>query len=167
MSDDFFEPRPSHAAQPSRTLVEGHEVIVWSGALDARQLAWLERVLPWERATQDILVDEALAYRVAFAVIRGLGDAGITGWEPYVTLTNSAKPNDWHFDRPKGRARHKLFVYVNAVPEGGTIFGRRAQHLVPNAPGAAVLFPIALEHRGQVHAPGHVKRVVGLRVHVG
>jgi len=81
-----------------------------------------------------------------------------------VTFHTDTKPIGWHYDKPKG-ATHKLLLYLNEVPSGGTLFSRHAPVLVKNRLGRAVLFPMHdLEHASETFDPRHRKYTLGLRL---
>jgi hypothetical protein len=93
----------------------------------------------------------------------GFPDMRPTG---HVTYTLGKRGIGWHFDGPRG-ASHKLVIYLNEVPSGGTLFGRSTESVrvrVENKVGRVVLFDIGLEHASESFSDRYTKYAVGLRL---
>lgn len=87
-----------------------------------------------------------------------------TGLGPHITMSNSTRPVTLHTDTDKGGNHWKMFVYLNEVPNGGTVFvDCKKEYLVENRRGSVVLFDIRLQHKGQPTQAPVPKYVLGFR----
>lgn len=82
-----------------------------------------------------------------------------------VTVTNSIKPVIKHTDCKYEDENYKLLIYLNEIPNGGTIFyNGRKSILVENKKNRLVIFDMSLPHESQSFT-GNVKKVaIGFRV---
>lgn len=73
------------------------------------------------------------------------------GLYPDVTITNSSKPIGKHQDRTTiTQAREKLLIYLNEVPNGGTVFFVDGEEvLIQNKVNRLVCFDIQLYHQSE------------------
>lgn len=141
---------------PIRHALPEGEVLVWPGALDEITRAELAATIPVEFVGGPHRAPR-LAGEILRLVLPHLAELPRLVWLEDVTYTTS--PLGWHRDVPS--ADHKLAVYLDSLPNGGTIFDR-ARQLAPATPaGTVVLFDLGLEHRSA--DPAAPKRVIGLR----
>lgn len=89
----------------------------------------------------------------------------ITKILPKVTITNSKKPVIRHTDCRYQDENYKLLIYLNDIPNGGTIFfENRKSILVENKKNRLVIFDMSLPHESQPFT-GEVKKLaIGFRV---
>lgn len=74
----------------------------------------------------------------------------ITKIAEYVTVTNNNAPIKKHKDKLIGSERYKIFIYLNDVDNGGTVFYiNDKEYLVENQMNRLVIFDMNLWHRGQ------------------
>lgn len=73
------------------------------------------------------------------------------GLYPDVTITNSSKPIGKHQDRTTiTQAREKLLIYLNEIPNGGTVFFVAGEEvLIQNKVNRLVCFDIQLYHQSE------------------
>jgi hypothetical protein len=85
-----------------------------------------------------------------------------------VTKTNSSKPVNKHLDKKIRNEKYKMFIYLNEVPNGGTIFFDGAdEQLVENKLNRLVIFNIGLYHKSQNFLVGDNtfnKKLIGFRL---
>lgn len=150
-------------------VVEGKHVYVWPSALTEAECAEVAARAPWTTAGPG----RENGYRVTdlpFAQwLAALCETRMPGAPPLewvldlVTLGKSDTPMHWHFDAVKPPSRWKLCLYLDDLPESGTVFSR-TERVQPRTPrGTIVLFDIRLEHCSAALPAGATKRVVGLR----
>ena len=84
---------------------------------------------------------------------------------PKVTITNSIKPVIKHTDCKYQDENYKLLIYLNDIPNGGTVFfdGRKSI-LVENKKNRLVIFDISLPHESQSFTGNVKKLAIGFRV---
>lgn len=86
-----------------------------------------------------------------------------TGLYDEVTLSNCKIPVKKHLDQNRNDAKHKLLIYLNDVPDGGTIFYLKDETIVVNnKANRLVCFDISLYHQSQ-HFRGIRKLAIGFR----
>lgn len=85
-----------------------------------------------------------------------------------VTKTNNSKPVDKHFDKKINNEKYKMFIYLNEVENGGTIFIENGvELLIENKLNRLVVFNIKLKHQGQnflVNKNKVNKKLIGFRI---
>ena len=85
-----------------------------------------------------------------------------------VTKTNNSKPVDTHLDKKISNEKYKMFIYLNEVPNGGTIFiDGNNEKLVENKLNRLVIFNINLYHKSQnflVENNKFKKKLIGFRI---
>jgi len=85
-----------------------------------------------------------------------------------VTKTNSSEPVNKHLDKKIRNEKYKMFIYLNEVPNGGTIFFDGAdEQLVENKLNRLVIFNIGLYHKSQNFLVGDNtfnKKLIGFRL---
>lgn len=142
---------------------------VWDGALTPEQCAYVaEKYLPSQADIQSVRKNPGCAdevWQLVRANLPELPEGRPTGT---VTLTASRKGVAWHRDSPRHEGTHKLLIYLNEVPAGGTFFGSpKNPVLVESRIGRAVLFDLRAEHASQTFAPKYRKLALGLRLFLG
>jgi hypothetical protein len=85
-----------------------------------------------------------------------------------VTKTNNSEPVNKHLDKKIRNEKYKMFIYLNEVPNGGTIFFDGAdEQLVENKLNRLVIFNIGLYHKSQNFLVGDNtfnKKLIGFRI---
>lgn len=85
-----------------------------------------------------------------------------------VTKTNNSKPVDIHLDKKIHNEKYKMFIYLNEVPDGGTVFIDGVdEQLVENKLNRLVIFNIGLHHKSQnflVKNNKFIKKLIGFRL---
>lgn len=94
--------------------------------------------------------------------------SGLTEILPLVTVTRTKQPIGRHYDRRHAHERAKVLVFLNEVPNGGTLFHLPQPYpspqLVENRRNRVVLFDLGLAHESQRFAPQHTKMAIGFRL---
>lgn len=89
----------------------------------------------------------------------------LVGIYPKITITNSKKPVIRHMDLKFEDERFKILIYLNEVPNGGTIFYDDNPVLVDNKENRLVLFDITLHHQSHKFDTEIKKMAIGFRVY--
>ena len=85
---------------------------------------------------------------------------------PSVTITNSSNPISRHVDKKRHGEQYKILIYLNDVPNGGTIFYPEDTDkpiLIENRANRFVLFDINIPHKSQVFFNSK-KIAIGFRI---
>jgi hypothetical protein len=89
------------------------------------------------------------------------------GVHPQITKTNNNTPTKKHLDKKLRKEKHKMFIYLNEIPNGGTIFFESGEeYLVENKLNRLVIFNMDLYHEGQGFDPNQNinKKLIGFRL---
>ena len=84
-----------------------------------------------------------------------------------VTKTNNFVPISIHTDKKLFDEKHKMFIYLNEVDDGGCTFFENGEELViENRLNRLIVFDIKLTHQGQnfVKNKKIFKKVIGFRI---
>ncbi len=72
-----------------------------------------------------------------------------------------------HIDKQLEDETHKVLLYLNYVPNGGTIFYiDNKEELVENKENRLVIFDIRLFHKSQIFGKGDIKKTIGFRIKI-
>lgn len=115
---------------------------------------------------QHIWRDEEWAQEIARIVKTYVPDLPLEFKEvaPYVTITASKTPVKKHIDFHVPNTTWKIFIYLNEVENGGTIFlDGETEISIPNKQGSLVLFDLQLLHMGNPHQAPILKYIAGIR----
>jgi hypothetical protein len=83
---------------------------------------------------------------------------------PYVTISASEKPINKHIDFKVPNTAWKIFIYLNEVENGETIFFDGDKEIpIPNKQGSLVLFDLLLPHKGNPLQSSVKKYIAGIR----
>ena len=82
-----------------------------------------------------------------------------------VTKTNNNNPIKIHLDKRINKENYKMFIYLNDVPNGGTIFVENRENLlIENKLNRLVIFNIKLRHKSQDFINKVNKKLIGFRI---
>lgn len=84
-----------------------------------------------------------------------------------ITKTNNFKPLNKHIDKKLFDEKHKMFIYLNEVPDGGSIFfDKNEELLIENKLNRLVIFDISLPHQSQnfIKKKKIFKKIIGFRL---
>lgn len=97
---------------------------------------------------------------------QNVSDLHFTGLYSQVTFSHSAKPVTKHTDCRYKDEKYKLLIYLNSVPQGGTLFfGKTTTTIIQNVVNRAVIFDIRLPHEGQKFTINGTKKIaIGFRL---
>lgn len=140
---------------------------VFDAALLERFVAYVKAVALPQKVVENQSLAEAcwaqLAPQLPLELTREL-----TEILPLVTVTHTRQPIGRHYDRRHAHERAKVLVFLNEVPEGGTLFHLPRPHatslLVENRRNRVVVFDLGLAHESQRFAPQHTKMAIGFRL---
>jgi hypothetical protein len=145
-----------------------HKIIVVDDFLQTHDIDALIGVVRQCRVSQKIFTNHK-SRLLASSIFSKYKDAfnaiSVIGLHPSVTITNNNTCIRRHLDKKIGRETHKILIYLNDVPDGGTIFyiGDK-ERIVENRKGRLVLFDISLEHSGQeFDGRNYRKMAIGFR----
>jgi hypothetical protein len=105
-----------------------------------------------QKQSQKVIEDSKLAeefWELYGDEIRKL-DSNCIGIFPSVTITNSTKPIQRHTDVNRHGERYKILIYLNSVPNGGTLFyANDTVKLIENRENRLVMFDMRISHESQ------------------
>jgi hypothetical protein len=88
-----------------------------------------------------------------------------TGLYPQVTVSHSGKPIARHTDGKYNNEKYKMLIYLNDVPDGGTVFFGETTTIVKNQMNRVAVFDIRLPHEGQKFVMNGTKKMtLGFRL---
>jgi hypothetical protein len=145
-------------------VVQGLRVYVWPSALNADEVAELERRSACLPANEYTLKDGgAIARALGSFVKPHMVSAPPFRWADAIIRIEQRTPIGWHFDRDYA-APWRVLVYFSSL--GGTEFDSGL--IAGGNPGDVVMFDTRLRHRSQVlitnpKQPKQAKIILGLR----
>lgn len=87
------------------------------------------------------------------------------GLYPCVTITHTQTPIARHIDKKRFNEQYKILIYLNDIPNGGTIFYlNSSQQLVQNKANRLVCFSMDIPHESERFNPSLKKMAIGFRV---
>ena len=93
-----------------------------------------------------------------------LKSIGVSSVERFITISCSNSGVGRHKDEKLGDYTHKILIYLNDVPNGGTIIFNGAQEIkIENKSNKLVLFDISLEHMSEKFDMKYTKKAIGFR----
>lgn len=87
----------------------------------------------------------------------------ITGLTNRITMGKSNIPIPKHTDRCFENEKYKLLIYLNNVPNGGTVFLTQPPQKIENKANRLVIFDMSLLHKGECFSGGQIKYTIGFR----
>jgi hypothetical protein len=93
-----------------------------------------------------------------------LDECGITSLDPSLIISICDKPIYKHQDKNLNNEKYKLLLYLNEVPNGGTIlYIDDKEVLVENKLNRLLIFDISLYHKSEEFSTNYIKRTIGFR----
>jgi len=115
-------------------------------------------------STQSIVVDNELSSKIYNSHIDKFNDLGIVGLSDHITISKGIIPIAKHKDNVICGETHKILIYLNNIPNGGTYFDIGGkEELIENRVNRLVLFDIKIAHRSQEFSRDYIKKTIGFR----
>jgi hypothetical protein len=136
--------------------------VVIDDFLEDSDLELLNNYIDNIQSNQSVLNNPDLSKRIYKYKFNSIG---VLELSEYITISKNNKPIAKHKDNRLSRSiTHKILIYLNSVPNGGTYFyidGKEV--LVENKRNRLILFNIDIEHSSQQFSSEHLKKTIGFR----
>lgn len=142
----------------------GLDIVSWPAAFSSDECEEISTRMPWpkKRVVHGILTNAQAAAWLGGQCSEKMVGGPTLRWLDILTLTDRFALG-LHVDKPMG-ATMRACVYLDEVPNGGTVFVRDGETVTPASPrGTIVLFDIRLPHRPDAYDRDLRRRVVCLR----
>ena len=131
---------------------------------DDEDLLFFNKLVESEGKTQTIREIPEISKKVNDKYKDKLNSIGVTSIEKYVSISCSNSGVGRHKDEKLGDYTHKILIYLNDVPNGGTIIFDGGKDIkIENKANKLVLFDISLEHMSEKFDMKYKKKAIGFR----
>lgn len=136
---------------------------IYDDFLDQEDLQYYLQYIQQSKLAQSIVSAENLTRKFWSKYAHKLPQ--FSGIDHHVTITANRTPIGRHRDEIYGDEKYKILIYLNNVPNGGTIFylPDGETRLLENKQNRLAVFDIGLQHQSQPFARGQVKYIIGFR----
>lgn len=140
------------------------DYIVIDNFLSSSNLELLYNYVENNYSTQSIVVDDILSKQIYNDHVDKFRELAVVELSDRITISKGIIPIAKHRDNVICGETHKILIYLNEIPNGGTYFYINGKaELVENKLNRLVLFDIKLEHRGQDFSRDYIKKTIGFR----
>lgn len=142
-------------------------IIILDDFLDPNDLIKFQEYVKAKHTSQKIIEDPdwASAFWERYGERLSQAHPEWKGVYPCVTVTHTSTPIARHVDKQRFNEQYKILIYLNNVPNGGTIFYlKEGPQTVQNKANRLVGFDMHISHESERFHPSLKKMAIGFRV---